>query len=92
MVDETEISAPAPDQHYQAIELAQLRRKVVEIVDRLSAQQRTVIRYHYLQDHSFEDIAVLMTVTRSRISQIHRQALEALRLQLQATSTCDVAW
>ena len=92
MIDHAEASPPTADRHYQAVELAQLRRKIVELVDRLTPQQRTVVRYHYLQDHSFEEIASLMGVTRGRVSQVHRQALEALRLELQKTSNCDVAW
>jgi RNA polymerase sigma factor for flagellar operon FliA len=72
--------------------MAQLQRRLVGMVDLLSPQQRTVIRYHYLQDHSFEDIATLMSVTRGRISQIHRQGLSALRLRLAADASCDVSW
>jgi RNA polymerase sigma factor for flagellar operon FliA len=50
-----------------------------------------VIRYHYLQDHAIEEIAEMMSVTRSRVSQIHRQGLAALRSLLGAASACDVA-
>jgi len=94
MVDLGEEQAPATtgERPYQPIELAQLRRRIVECVDRLSDQQRTVIRYHYLQEHSFEDVANLMGVTRGRVSQIHRQALTALRAQLGEGPACDVSW
>lgn len=82
----------APRAHYEAVELAQLRRKLLDLMNDLSPQQRTVIRYHYLQNHSFEEIADMMRVTRSRISQIHRQGLTTLRDLLASTQACDVAW
>lgn len=91
MVDPGEPVAPAhAEPHYQPFELAQLRRRLVEQVDRLSPQQRTVIRYHYLQEHPFEQIAQMMAVTRGRVSQIHRQALAVLREQLDARVSLDV--
>jgi RNA polymerase sigma factor for flagellar operon FliA len=80
------------EQRYEAVELAQLHRRTLELMADLSPQQRTVIRYHYLQDHSFEEIADMMSVTRSRISQIHRQGLAALRTLLGTAPSCDVAW
>lgn len=90
MVDAGEaLDRPASERHYEPIELAQLRRRLNELVDRLAPQQRTVIRYHYLQEHSFEEIAGMMRVTRGRISQIHRQALGALRTGLSPGDGCD---
>lgn len=86
----TDSSLPA-ERAYHPIELAQLRRRMLDLVDGLSAQQRTVVRYHYLQEHSFADVASLMGVTRGRVSQIHRQALAALRVGLAASPSCDVS-
>ena len=93
MVDvEASAENTMPEQRYEAIELAQLHRRTLELMAALSPQQRTVIRYHYLQEHSFEEIADMMSVTRSRVSQIHRQGLSALRALLSAVPSCDVAW
>lgn len=80
----------AGERHYASFELAQLKRRLVALVDRLAPQQRTVIRYHYLQEHSFEDVAHLMGVTRGRVSQIHRAALAALRDALAAEGHVDL--
>jgi RNA polymerase sigma factor for flagellar operon FliA len=93
MVDAADGAEPAaPDRPYQPVELAQLRRRLLGLVDGLGGQQRTVIRYHYLQEHSFEEVATLMGVTRGRVSQIHRQALAALREELGKGPACDVSW
>lgn len=80
------------DSPYRRVELEQLRRRLGEVVSRLNDQQRTVIRYHYLQQHPFDEIAQMMNLTKGRISQVHRQALQALREQLGTRSHCDVSW
>jgi RNA polymerase sigma factor FliA len=94
MVDMTSSPDPAspPERHYEGTELVQLRRRILEAIDDLGPQQRTVIRYHYLQEHSFDEVAKLLGVTRGRISQIHRQALTELRMQLGEGPACDIAW
>ena len=38
-----------------------------------------MIRYHYYQGLEFKEIAALFGVTKGRISQIHRQALQLIR-------------
>ena len=64
---------------YRSAQLRQVRDRLVEAVDRLPPQQRTVIRHHYLQEVPFETIAADLQLTKGRISQIHKQALLHLR-------------
>ena len=64
---------------YRSAELRQLRERLVQAVEGLPAQERTVIRNHYLQEIPFEQIAVGLQLTRGRISQLHRRALLRLR-------------
>ena len=94
MVDNTSVSVEARgvEAQYAPVEMAQLQRRLLQFVDGLGVQQRTVIRYHYLQEHSFEDIAAMLSLTRGRISQIHRQALMNLRARLSPDAVCDVSW
>lgn len=94
MVDTSASPDPASprERHYQTTELIQLRRRILDAIDELGPQQRSVIRYHYLQEHSFDDVAKLFGVTRGRISQIHRQALMELRMRLGEGPACNIAW
>lgn len=69
----------APDQHYRRIELAQMKRRMSEMVSRLPEAQRRVLQLHYQQEHSFAEIARSLDLTKGRVAQIHRQALGALR-------------
>jgi RNA polymerase sigma factor for flagellar operon FliA len=64
---------------YRSTELRQLRDRLLHSIDSLPAQERTVIRSHYLQDVPFEGIAATLQLTRGRISQVHRRALLRLR-------------
>ena len=67
---------------YEQVELKQLRDRVIALVSALPERERRIVRAHYLQDIPFQDIALEMGVTKGRISQLHKRALEMLRLEL----------
>jgi RNA polymerase sigma factor FliA len=77
MVDHAAASATVP--FYQSVAVRQLRERLVQAVDALPAQERTVVRSHYLQDMPFDQIAAMLQLTKGRVSQIHKQALLRLR-------------
>ena len=77
---------------YGATEIRQLRSKVRALIDRLPERERTVIKYHYLNQVLFADIAKDMNITRGRISQLHRRGLELLHEMIKTVDACDVAW
>jgi RNA polymerase sigma factor for flagellar operon FliA len=90
MVDEGDQATAMP--FYRNAELAQTRDRLLHLVKELPAQQCKVITAHYLQDVPFEQIALTMGLTKGRISQIHKQALTALRALLGSHPSCDVGW
>ena len=92
MVDDALSVADRPDTHYQPIELRQLQQRIRELVSRLSGQEQTVVRHHYLLERDFDEVATLLGVTKGRVAQIHRKALANLREQLGAQRLCDVTW
>jgi RNA polymerase sigma factor for flagellar operon FliA len=77
MVEVTERAEVTP--FYRHAEIRQVRERLLQAVDSLPAQERTVIRSHYLQDVPFEAVATTLNLTKGRISQIHKQALQRLR-------------
>lgn len=77
LVDRPEAAASVP--FYRSAALRQLRERLLHAVDALPAQERLVIRSHYLQDVEFSALARQLGLTKGRISQIHRQALLRLR-------------
>ena len=99
LLEGTGMIAPADDEapreqpgYFAHVELEQLRRRVRALVDALPQQERAVIWLHYVQDTPFTQIANELGVTRGRIAQIHRKALETLRKACNTLRTCDVAW
>lgn len=83
---------PSPEvSYFRKSEIEQLRSVLRSLVDRLTEQQRLVIRHHYLQEAPFDDIAAMMGVTRGRVSQLHRQALLRLRDLLAGEARLDVS-
>lgn len=76
--------------YYQRTELRQLQERVRELVRQLPEQERIVISRHYLQHHPFDEVAHDLQLTKGRISQIHRKALDTLRSQLGRRRRGDV--
>lgn len=76
---------------YRSVELQQLRDRIIELVRDLPPNESRVIRSHYFQEVSFEDLAAKMQLSRGRISQIHRQGLIRLKESLGQHLALDVS-
>jgi len=90
MVDEPERAESVP--FYRDVEVRQLRERLLQAVDQLPPQERTVIRSHYIQEIPFEEVAATLNVTRGRVSQIHKQALLRLRTAVGNGGGLDVSF
>lgn len=64
---------------YRSRELDDIINLLRGLLKTLPQQENAVITYHYLQGMRFEEIAATMALTRGRISQIHRKALQRMR-------------
>lgn len=84
LLDGSGMLAPRGESHYvehfyDGVELQQLRARLVALVDALPDQERRVVKYHYFQNLEFTEIARMFGVTKGRISQVHKRALQLLR-------------
>jgi RNA polymerase sigma factor for flagellar operon FliA len=77
------------DSGYAGIELRQMSGRLHEAVDRLPERQQQLIRGHYLQHQTFDEIAQRMNVSRGRVSQLHRDALGKLAGYLRESREID---
>lgn len=77
------------DQAYKSNHLAQLRELLIRAIDDLPERESQIVRYHYLQGAQFEVIADLLGVTRGRVSQLHKRALQRLRDRLGQDQSLD---
>ena len=68
-----------PTDAYAELEKAQLSAAVSESLDQLSERERAVVVMHYYHQLAFVDVAKRLGVTKGRISQLHKSALERLR-------------
>ena len=69
-------------QLYQSDEYQYLQKQISSYVGTLPQNEMAVVNYHYFHYLSFEHIADILGVTKSRISQIHRTALDRIRKTL----------
>lgn len=68
-----------PADAYAVLEKAELSAAVSESLDRLTERERAVVVMHYYHQLPFVEIAEQLGVTKGRISQLHKRALERLR-------------
>ncbi len=77
--DQVPEDAPGP---LELLSEQEMRNELVEAVSALPDRARTVIALYYYEGLRFGDIARILKVSESRISQIHTEVLRDLRRQL----------
>ena len=73
------LADPAAARPDAAVLSAEDRRIMLQALGCLPKTQRTVIVLHYLHNVPLRDVAEVLTVTPSRVSQLHHQALGRLK-------------
>lgn len=73
------LADPAAARPDAAVLSAEDRRTILQCLSSLPKTQSTVIVLHYLQNVPLRDVARLLSVTPSRVSQLHHQALARLK-------------
>jgi RNA polymerase sigma factor for flagellar operon FliA len=76
---------------YSSIEQRQLADALRRLVEALPDRERRVVHYHYYQGLSFTHVAAILGVTKGRVSQIHRQALQLIREAHAVDSQLDLS-
>jgi len=66
----------------EALGLLELRERLVEALRGLPERQRLVLSLYYYEELTMKEIALVLGVTEGRVSQIHAEALLALRARL----------
>lgn len=67
---------------YDNVAWRDLELRILQDIETLADNERTVLKQHYLNDVPFQEIARLLGVSKGRVSQIHRAALNRLRARL----------
>ena len=72
-------AAADPSKHLEQTELTE---KLAEMIHQLPQKQRQIILLYYNQDLTMKQIAEVLEVTESRVSQLHASALFKLSVRL----------
>ena len=67
---------------WQCMALKERKALLGEIIDRLPANERTVLSLYYYEELTMKEIAAVLEVSESRVSQIHSAALLRIRGRL----------
>ncbi len=84
------VSSPDTGPDYIS-ERRQLREVLDQLIDSLSPRHQQVIRLHYSHHRTMKEIGEQMGVHESRVSQMHRSALEAMGRMLKESGICSPA-
>lgn len=60
----------------------ELQVEVLEEIDRLPDQERSVIQHHYINGVAFVDVARMLGLSKGRVSQLHGAAIRRVRERL----------
>ncbi|KAF0160140.1 MAG: RNA polymerase sigma factor for flagellar operon FliA [Ignavibacteria bacterium] len=52
------------------------------MIKELNERERTILSLYYYEDLNYKDIAQVLSITVSRVSQIHSRILNSLKLKL----------
>jgi RNA polymerase sigma factor for flagellar operon FliA len=83
-IAETEMAEPTTtNDPYASRVYDDTQRRVKDCLAKLPERERSVIDLHYFHHMAFDEIAQTFAVTRGRVSQLHKRALERIRTSLQ---------
>jgi RNA polymerase sigma factor for flagellar operon FliA len=87
MLEDTGAYAPdelgdARPNAYESLAWKETIGQLLDEVSGLPEREQTVIRRHYLEGLSFDQIANLLAISKGRVSQLHKAGLERLRRRL----------
>jgi RNA polymerase sigma factor for flagellar operon FliA len=68
-----------PDHAYAQVELKQFTEKLRNCRNNLTERERQVIELHYFESNSFDQIADVLGLSKTRVAQIHLQAIQRLK-------------
>lgn len=66
-------------EQFKRIEKEEQKKLIAKAVDRLSEKEKTVVALYYREELTLKEIALIMNLSESRISQIHSKAILRLR-------------
>ena len=76
LVDQSAVEA------YEDVEKEEIKTMLAEAVDKLPEKEKLVVALYYQEELTLKEIAAVLKLSESRISQLHSQAIARLRGRL----------
>ena len=70
------------DDALTATRLKELKTAIANAIDQLPEKEKLVISLYYLEELTMKEVGKVLSITESRVSQIHSQAIMHLRAKL----------
>lgn len=65
-----------------AVQKEELKQMLVEALGKLTEKERNVITFYYYEELTLKEISQILSVSESRVSQLHTKALQKIKNQL----------
>jgi len=78
----TQLIDPLAQEAFQEVELLEQKKLLAEAIEKLPEKEKMVVALYYQEDLTLKEIAAIMKLSESRISQLHSQAILRLRGRL----------
>lgn len=65
-----------------AVQKQELKEMLVEALKTLTEKEQKVITFYYYEELTLKEISQILSVSESRISQLHTKALQKIKAQL----------
>ena len=77
------------DTLYKSLAFDELKSELNNVVQKLPDRERTIIHYHYYHGMRFTAIAHLLGITKGRVSQIHKHAIDMIKERYDTNGKLD---
>jgi RNA polymerase sigma factor for flagellar operon FliA len=74
----------SPDDPSESVAMMELKQMLTKAINTLTEKERTVITLYYYEDLTLKEIGQVLSLTESRICQIHTQTLIKLKARLKS--------
>lgn len=66
----------------EEVQKQEIKQIIKDVLSEMNEKEKTVISFYYFEEMTFKEIANIMSVTESYVSQIHTQAMIRLKVKL----------
>ena len=76
------VDDPRSENPFRSLQVAEDSARLTDAVGELPYQEKLVVQLHYFEDLMLKEVARILRVSKSRVSQIHHRAIYTLRLKI----------